>query len=729
MARATERSVNSLASDRSVGAGRWTWNIAEGTVDRSPDLLALYGLSGSDVDRPSLDRLTDRVLPADRSRVMAAVDRTLSTGRAGHTVYFRIRRRDGSIRHIMSRARLERTRDGRPGILAGIDIDLSEETFAVDELSCAEFQQGARVFPPGQAVGDAPDPYSIAVRERDDLLRILDAMPIMVTLCDRDLQFALVNRTFEDVTGWSRSETSDLKVMEDAYPDPAYRAEIAAFMEGCAGWKEITMRSADGRDVSTLWTNVRLSGQRRLGIGLDLTAEKDLERTLRAAEIRLRLAQDIAKIGTFDWDVQRDVNHWSPEMEHLYGLPESGFARTYAAWTACLHPDDLPEAEAAVARALQTGRLEAEWRVVRPDGDILWTEARALVEKDADGRPLRMIGVNLDVTERKRLEQALRDEARAARMRADEFESLGAAAPIGIALFDTDFRFMWCNAWLASRNGLSADEMRGRAIEDVVDRATRAALRELQPRLRAGEAVEEREIAAADPETGETRVYALACAPLFDAGGEVSRFLGVVREVTERRRAEEYREIALQELAHRVKNIFAVVQAIASRTFADERGEAAKAFHGRLNALSAAHELLLCTGSALAKLDELARDTLAAFADGDRLTMAGPHVAVSGRAAQMLALALHELATNAVKYGALSRPGGGVEIRWRTVEDESGAFCELFWRERGGPEVAPPRGRGFGHLMIERLLARDLNGSVALRFPPAGAECDIRWSL
>jgi PAS domain S-box-containing protein len=540
---------------------------------------------------PTLERFTECVVPEDRTRVMAAVSRTLSSRRAGHTVYFRIRRPDGAERHLMSRARLSLGTDGRPQMLAGIDVDLSSEAFEVDTLARRDKGEEARAQPLIDTAPKEADPFAIAMQERDDLLRIIDAMPIMVTVYDPSVQMVLVNRAFEEITGWSREETAAGRVMETVYPDPGYRAEIAGFMERCAGWKEITMRARDGRDVATCWTNIRLSDQRRLGIGLDLSFERDLERTLSSVEATLRLAQQTARLGTFEWNIQTGRNRWSPELERLYGLPEGTFGGSYEDWVALVFPEDLAAAESAIAEAHETGSFVTEWRTLRPDGTLLWIEARALVEKAADGTPLRMVGVNLDITERKQ--------------------------------------------------------------------------------------------------------------------------------------AEEGRELALREMAHRVQNLFAVVRAIAGRTFARDDPDA-QTFQGRLSALSAAHEVLLAGETEGGNLGYLIRRTIAAFGEDERFVLEGPELQVGGKAARMLALAVHELATNALKHGALSNPEGHVEIAWGT-ENASHETFRLIWRERGGPDVSPPGAVGFGTVLLERLVPRDLGGSVDLTYAAAGVECTIRW--
>jgi PAS domain S-box-containing protein len=141
----------------------------------------------------------------------------------------------------------------------------------------------------------------------------------------------------------------------------------------------------------------------------DIDDHKRAEVALRESEQRMRLAADVARVGTFEWNIQTNVNVWTPEMEAIYGLPAGSFAGTYEAWRELVHPDDLEEAERRVRQSVESGGFGGEWRIIRPDGSVRWIEARAWVYHDDVGTPLRMIGVNFDVTDRKLADEALHD--------------------------------------------------------------------------------------------------------------------------------------------------------------------------------------------------------------------------------------------------------------------------------------------------------------------------------
>ncbi|MEQ1490984.1 MAG: sensor histidine kinase [Terricaulis sp.] len=186
------------------------------------------------------------------------------------------------------------------------------------------------------------------------------------------------------------------------------------------------------------------------------------------------------------------------------------------------------------------------------------------------------------------------------------------------------------------------------------------------------------------------------------------------------------RELVSQELKHRIGNLIAVVQAIARKTLRDVDAACVADFNSRLSALAAAQTILIDAETEPAMLLDVARRALAPhISNSERLALSGPHLALSGRHAHALTLALHELATNAAKYGALSVESGVVEIAWTCTNSE----LNLLWRESGGPAVSAPTRKGFGSSLITLNLSSAFSGVVALQFDPSGAQCHLRAPL
>ena len=199
---------------------------------------------------------------------------------------------------------------------------------------------------------------------------------------------------------------------------------------------------------------------------------------------------------------------------------------------------------------------------------------------------------------------------------------------------------------------------------------------------------------------------------------------GIVEDITERRLEDEQRQTLMAELDHRVKNVLATVQALAIQTARRTTSLESflQNFSGRLKAMGSANELLTAARWRGAAIDHLCGAELGALGPG-QTRWEGPEVFLTPRAANALSLALHELATNAVKYGALSADTGRVDIRWTRLRD--GGF-ELVWNETGGPTVSPPTRRGFGSTLLEQVTSRELNGRTSIEYRPAGVHAVLR---
>lgn len=201
-------------------------------------------------------------------------------------------------------------------------------------------------------------------------------------------------------------------------------------------------------------------------------------------------------------------------------------------------------------------------------------------------------------------------------------------------------------------------------------------------------------------------------------------------ELAAREQAEARARNIAEEMKHRVKNSLTVAGSIAAQTFqnAETLDEALKAYSARLAAMARAQDLLTVEGHDNADLHELIDQALRPYRPGEDWSpfeVDGPEVRIGARAATALSMAMHELATNAVKYGALSVGAGRVGLRWRTVESPGARTLRLEWSEHGGPAVTAPQRRGFGSRLIERALAYDLGGKAAIAFEPQGIVCTI----
>jgi PAS domain S-box-containing protein len=207
-----------------------------------------------------------------------------------------------------------------------------------------------------------------------------------------------------------------------------------------------------------------------------------------------------------------------------------------------------------------------------------------------------------------------------------------------------------------------------------------------------------------------------------DAAGRAKRFPGATIDITERKQIEQHRDLLTNELSHRVKNMLTMVQAIADQTLRESTtmSEARDKLSTRLVAMSRAQDILVGKGLASVEIESVIKTAIEPHAgEGERFRLQGPEIAVSPQSALSFSMALHELATNAAKYGALSRLGGRVDVTWRIAPGAENPF-ELTWAETGGPTVAEPTRGGFGSRMIKGVLAAQLGATATVHYAATG---------
>jgi len=227
------------------------------------------------------------------------------------------------------------------------------------------------------------------------------------------------------------------------------------------------------------------------------------------------------------------------------------------------------------------------------------------------------------------------------------------------------------------------------------------------------------------------RSFLLSAGPLVDDSKACVGSIVTLTDITERKHAEEQQAMLVAELNHRVKNILSIVRSVALQSVRTSTSleSFSDAFSGRLKALAIAHDILTETRWSGIGLKELLTAVLAPFQSekSRRLTIDGPAILLQASAVVPLSMVFHELATNAVKYGALSREGGRIDITWRLMDAER--MVELTWGERGGPRVELGHPTGFGTRLIDRVIAYDLDGGSELDFDPLGLRCTLRFRI
>ena len=616
-----------------------------------------------------------------------------------------------------------------------------------------------------------------AVRASEARLQaVLDHVPVGVLLAEAPSgRIVLTNRRIAEILGVPAVQAEHV----DGYGSyPAFDAEgrpvppgaraVARALAGEARVRdEYRFRRGDGR---LAWVRVmaapirdehgRITGA--VAALADIEAERRGEAALRESELRFRvLAETVPQIV---WSSGPDgtLDYLNPRY---YGFTGESDAVPLGTATLPIHPDDRSATGQAWRAALAEGApYEAEYRLRRADGAWRWFVARALPVRDAEGVVRRWIGTANDVTELIETRQALERQvaaeaaAREAAVQAAEalavsearFRGFAEASPDVVWMLDPGsdrlaylspaYEDIWGEQPPPAGNARLADLVRS------IDPQDAATVERLLPALLAGDPVQaEIRIHRAD---GQLRWVRLTSFAIGDRGAQGARIGGFARDITRRQEADQRQRMLIGELNHRVKNTLATVLALARQTERSARRAAGGAegqaglgraavetsfvadFQARLMALARGHDLLTASTWRGAMLHEVAAAALSPWRDEEggaaRILLDGPPVWLAPRQALGLALAIHEMATNAVKHGALSTVAGRVAFTW---ERDAAGCVEAHWTESDGPEVSPPAESGFGTRLLRHGLATELGAGseIVLDYPAAGFRATMRF--
>jgi len=383
--------------------------------------------------------------------------------------------------------------------------------------------------------------------------------------------------------------------------------------------------------------------------------------------------------------------------------------------------------------------------IPNPDGDMdvrYWSATHTPL-LDAEGNVAVILQHTVDVTELQDL-RAMRDEmglvqrAQAVQARNEDLaaesgrlRALYEQAPGFVAVLSgPDHRFQMANA--AYRNLVGHRDLVGRTVADALPEIDEQGFVDLLNEVRASATAyvghREKVVLRNEPVEPARELYLdFLYQPIFAEDGEVSGIFVQGHDVTAHVRAEEHQTLLINELNHRVKNTLAIVQGLATQSFrrAESLEAARTTFSARLMTLARAHSLLTQNNRETADLAATIRSEVEATAgsNAERVTISGPAATLEPQAAMSFAMIIHELSTNAIKYGALSAERGRVDVIWTATAVGDETEIVLNWRESGGPQVVPPTRRGFGSRLIERGIASDLKSEVVMEFRPEGLHC------
>ena len=411
------------------------------------------------------------------------------------------------------------------------------------------------------------------------------------------------------------------------------------------------------------------------------------------------------------------IASWNPAAERVFGYtPQEMIGKSIR----LLIPEDRQQEEDEILATIQAGKTISNFETVRlrKDGSELHIMVTVSPIHDADGRIVGASKIVRDISREHENQERLRQSEA-------QFKALADNIPQLAWMSDPEGHIFWYNKRWYEYTGADEAATLGHGWRSVhhpehEERATRHFLES----LKTGEVWED--TFPLRGRNGKFRWFLSRAHPIRGQDGNIQMWFGTNTDITDQKQREERIQLLMGEVNHRAKNMLTLVQAIARQTMASGENFMGR-FTERMRSLASSQDLLVSSGWRGARVEDIMKSQLAHLEDfiGTRIFLEGPHVRLNSAAAQSLGMALHELATNAGKYGALSNDTGKVDIRWNVRQDEGVNRFEICWTESGGPPVTVPDRRGFGSTVIERMTRIAFGYPVKLDFAPEG----LHWHL
>ena len=696
-----QREVELCEAQRLAHIGSWYWKAESDVTVGSDELLRIFGLDPATQRVPTLRDQRDRWFPVDDwKRLKAAVQRTMQTG-VGYELELQAFRNEIPI-WVTARGAAVRNSTGQIVGLRGTVQDITERKSA--ERMLVERNLQLRLAAKTGLVGSYTSDIHTEIVQISPGYAAIYGLPEGTTEITRSEWLTRVHP--EDVERLQQLRSEALRERREEY-----NVDYRIFRrDGEVRWIESRVFILYGSDTTA---------HRQNGVNIDVTERKRAEALINDGKTRMAGALAAGQVIAFEWDALTGVSLRSDNAADILGFDHDGLP-----FLSHVHLDDRTKLKTHIRELRPRSPSYAlTFRYIRPDGGQVWLEETARGEFDATGKLVRIKGLTRDITERKQAELAL----------AERNTQLALAAKVGLVAtfaYDVKTERMQISDGYAAIYGfpegtseIARCQWRALVLPEDLEgletfRSQAFANRQREYSL---------EYRIVLPDRGlrwiETRGF-----NLYDGEGRPERVIGVNIDVTERKRAEEARKILNAELDHRVKNALATVTAVISHTQQGSRSVAdfAAALEGRIRSMAATHELLSSRHWQELSLIELIRRELAPYAASKNTEISGPTVLLKPEAGQALAMVLHELATNAAKYGALSTNKGRVLIRWdRPLNGRPLSSLVLKWREIGGPRVDAPGKSSYGASTIHDLIPYEFGGTVDLVFAPEGVRCRL----
>jgi two-component system, chemotaxis family, CheB/CheR fusion protein len=457
-----------------------------------------------------------------------------------------------------------------------------------------------------------------------------------------------------------------------------------------------------------------------MGAAFGDAVERAGVRPLRLGRAQMEDVIRALPAAIYTTDAAGRITFYNEAAAELWGCrPELGKSEFCGSWK-LYWPDGrpMPNSQCPMALALKEQREVRGMEAVaeRPDGTLVHFVPYPTPLYDASGTLIGAVNMLIDISDRKRAD-----------VHAQRLASIVESSDDAIVSKDLNGVITSWNRGAERLFGYGAEEVIGKPVTILIPADRMNEEPEILERMRRGERVDHFDTIRRHKD-GSLIDISLTVSPLKDADGRVVGASKIARDITERKRAQEQQKLLVKEMKHRIKNSLATIQAIATQTL-NQHAEERDAFISRLHALGNAHDLLTSESWQTASLDAIVTQALKPFQEQhhERIAVEGPaDVWLESNKAVIVAMVVHELATNAVKYGALSNGSGRVSVAWEQRVQPN--RVKLVWRESGGPKVRPPKQKGFGSHLIERAFGGQL-GSAQLVFNPQGLFCALEVAL
>jgi PAS domain S-box-containing protein len=572
------------------------------------------------------------------------------------------------------------------------------------------------------------------LRESESRFRVMaNAAPAVLWVTDPAGSCTFLSKGWYDYTGQNEEDALGLGWLDAVHPDDRERSG-QIFLEANARQEPFALdyriRRADGAYHWAIDTGRPRFDERGeymgfVGSVIDVHERKRYELALQRSEERMAFVRRSTGVGYWHCDLPFDVLEWDEQVKAHFFVPANAHI-TINTFYERIHPDDRDRVHQAIERSIRDrDGYDIDYRTVHPKtGQVRWVQAIGRTDYAADGTPRRFDGVTLDVTARVNADEALRGSEKRFRALADNMSQLAWTC-------DELGSIEWFNRRWLEYTGLPPEKMRGWRWATLLkpDHADRV-LKGIEDARRAGEVWEDTfPLRAAG---GGYRWFLSRAVPIRDEQGAIINWFGTNTDITERHEHEDQMRTVMAELNHRVKNTLAVVSALAGQTIrrSSSLESFSRSFESRLRSIAKAHSLLTSSEWKGCSLGDIVRNELDSLTiRSPRVTMHGPDITLPPKSCLALHMVMHELTTNATKYGALRDEHGHIEISWDLVERAGDRTVRLEWIETCPLTVHEERNDGFGSRLIQQSVAYDLQGSVEREFTANGLRCGIEFPL